>query len=1092
MKRIVSVILCVLLLCPILSVFASFQSLAEQVIEPSGTEGYENITLTGTDIVLGNANSCSFDGLNVTGTRTGWAFLYFSVSLPEEVYVSDIEITLTNTSAAAIDFDRNESGIYLSDDTLLTSTNAFTASNKTNIASNATTTVTLKLAEACADKKIKKFSFNFDTPKRVTSAITLTVASVKYTYKKIPEEQDIYKSIFDFEDQSTAGINANNANATAINSDAANVASGSYSYQVKYTTATANRWPFVTFTSKEGSFAGEGLRVWHKASTVDGWSFSRPISLILANGTEIQRSAPSKTTDGNYVIFDYASMGLTEEQIATIVAVRFNFKVNANASEIAMYFDDIQVINPVEKVTSLEITKVRAESVSLKWEIPEHYYVDVYQSDTLLDDSTFDSAPKTLIASETGLLECTATGLTENKMYYWAVKATYANVSTYAYISCMPTGFVWDFDSSTLLNDYSSKVNNNWYYVNAAGAYGVSTYINTDSNYSNEGNSFALKFGTRSDTGTRWPNFDLYAPNYAAFSGEGFRLTVAKTKDENDKPVTVTARVELFLEDGSSYTKTGSYTDVLFSESVEKHTVDFTYSDFYLTSDKNVKLTAEQSQYIKYIRFSLRAGGTNQFTLFFDSVQVINPIVIKREAELIEFQSAEQKVQVGTTSSQVAVITPFNATENDLIWTSSDENVVSIDSKTGKYTAIGKGIAEITATAPNGVSGCYTLVVADDERMFNFRTLFDFDDGFIPEGLTMNGYTATLSAIKSDAMNSLKLTGKGSVTFTANDYDFYGEGFGVWLCGTDDGSAVIKLHTTDNKDFSKKVNVNKKYGFSELLDYSEFRNSSNKKPSVDDIINIKSVEIISDGIIYVDSIRIKNPDVYTYKTIPENDTGDTNIVITDDNSALGDLRYQIDLLESGVEYDMVVAGLMENKIISDEEKMLAFSMYFIDENYVEHDLSAPITVNYPTPDNLLGLNNIWVLHFDNEGNIVGIKADVNFEEITFSTLNSGIYCLVGRTDTESLKYKVKTVTENKTEVIQDKTEVSMPLYENEQEETTTVKKVLRRKKKVAVADNVDFNWYWIIGIIVLAVLVISAATVFTIVFVKKRKKERKQ
>lgn len=54
-------------------------------------------------------------------------------------------------------------------------------------------------------------------------------------------------------------------------------------------------------------------------------------------------------------------------------------------------------------------------------------------------------------------------------------------------------------------------------------------------------------------------------------------------------------------------------------------------------------------------------------------------------------------LQKGATKQLSATITPSNSDEKEVEWTSSNENVVQVDS-TGKLTAVGKGTASITAT----------------------------------------------------------------------------------------------------------------------------------------------------------------------------------------------------------------------------------------------------------------------------------------------------------------------------------------------------------------------------------------------------------
>uniref|UniRef100_UPI0025DD013D Ig-like domain-containing protein n=1 Tax=uncultured Ruminococcus sp. TaxID=165186 RepID=UPI0025DD013D len=60
---------------------------------------------------------------------------------------------------------------------------------------------------------------------------------------------------------------------------------------------------------------------------------------------------------------------------------------------------------------------------------------------------------------------------------------------------------------------------------------------------------------------------------------------------------------------------------------------------------------------------------------------------------------------VNSTGTLTATVSPDNATDKTVVWSSSDPDYVSINAETGEYTVMGKkgyGSATITATATNG------------------------------------------------------------------------------------------------------------------------------------------------------------------------------------------------------------------------------------------------------------------------------------------------------------------------------------------------------------------------------------------------------
>jgi uncharacterized protein YjdB len=58
-------------------------------------------------------------------------------------------------------------------------------------------------------------------------------------------------------------------------------------------------------------------------------------------------------------------------------------------------------------------------------------------------------------------------------------------------------------------------------------------------------------------------------------------------------------------------------------------------------------------------------------------------------------------MSVGESETLIATVTPSDATDKTVIWTSSNPSVASVG-LTGKVTAVGQGSATITATTVNG------------------------------------------------------------------------------------------------------------------------------------------------------------------------------------------------------------------------------------------------------------------------------------------------------------------------------------------------------------------------------------------------------
>ncbi len=89
---------------------------------------------------------------------------------------------------------------------------------------------------------------------------------------------------------------------------------------------------------------------------------------------------------------------------------------------------------------------------------------------------------------------------------------------------------------------------------------------------------------------------------------------------------------------------------------------------------------------------------------------------------------------VGETDTLDATITPENATDQTLTWTSSDTTVVTVD-ENGNITAVGAGKATITATATNGTES------TDDDVNATCEVTVPYEDGI---GAQLVGYSLSL------------------------------------------------------------------------------------------------------------------------------------------------------------------------------------------------------------------------------------------------------------------------------------------------------------------------------------------------------------
>lgn len=88
-------------------------------------------------------------------------------------------------------------------------------------------------------------------------------------------------------------------------------------------------------------------------------------------------------------------------------------------------------------------------------------------------------------------------------------------------------------------------------------------------------------------------------------------------------------------------------------------------------------------------------------------------ITVNQWVTSISFDKLSIPLIVGESVSLDATVNPFNATDQSLIWFSSDESIASVNHSTGVVVAAKRGTAVITATANDGseVNASYKVIV---------------------------------------------------------------------------------------------------------------------------------------------------------------------------------------------------------------------------------------------------------------------------------------------------------------------------------------------------------------------------------------------
>ena len=149
-------------------------------------------------------------------------------------------------------------------------------------------------------------------------------------------------------------------------------------------------------------------------------------------------------------------------------------------------------------------------------------------------------------------------------------------------------------------------------------------------------------------------------------------------------------KTSLTLEIGESETLTAT---VLPSNATDK-SVTWTSSDQAVATVVNGKITAVGSG-IATITATASNGKKASCT-----ITVIEPAPEVIEVTSVSLNKTSLTLEIGESETLTATVMPSNATDKSVTWTSSDLSVATVED--GKVTAIGSGIATITATTSNG------------------------------------------------------------------------------------------------------------------------------------------------------------------------------------------------------------------------------------------------------------------------------------------------------------------------------------------------------------------------------------------------------
>lgn len=146
------------------------------------------------------------------------------------------------------------------------------------------------------------------------------------------------------------------------------------------------------------------------------------------------------------------------------------------------------------------------------------------------------------------------------------------------------------------------------------------------------------------------------------------------------------------------------------------------YADVTWTSSDTSVVTVSSKGIVSAI-----SAGSATITATVDDKSATCAITVQQPVTKVTLSSASKQMTVGNTETFSATVTPGNAANVQVTWTSTDASVATVDS-TGKVTAKSVGIAVIMATADGNTDACGIVVNDADDTQDNDSDDNDSDD----------------------------------------------------------------------------------------------------------------------------------------------------------------------------------------------------------------------------------------------------------------------------------------------------------------------------------------------------------------------------